>query len=220
MAAWPRPQIDASVMTLVNSLSRVSSHSRRSMIMTAFSVPMRQGVHWPQLSSSKKRMRLSATSRMSSLSERTTTAAEPMKQPCGSSVPKSRGMLSIDAGRMPPEAPPGRYPLSMWPSAMPPQYSSMSSRKVMPAGASFTPGFFTRPETEKLRRPLRPLRPWLANDSGPFSTMSRTQNSVSTLLISVGRPNRPTWLGNGGLWRGSPRLPSIDSSIADSSPQM
>jgi hypothetical protein len=38
----------------------------------------------------------------------TTTAAEPMKQPCGSSVPKSSGMSSIDAGRMPPEAPPGR----------------------------------------------------------------------------------------------------------------
>ena len=43
--------------------------------------------------------------------------------------------------------------------AMPPQYSSISSRAVTPAGASTTPGFFTRPETEKLRRPLRSRRP-------------------------------------------------------------
>src|SRR5258708_4033412 len=42
---------------------------------------------------------------------------------------------------------------------MPPQYSSISSRAVIPAGASLTPGSLTRPETEKLRRPLRPLRP-------------------------------------------------------------
>ena len=42
---------------------------------------------------------------------------------------------------------------------MPPQYSSMSSRTVMPAGARCTPGFFTRPDTENERSPLRPLRP-------------------------------------------------------------
>ena len=36
------------------------------------------------------------------------TAAEPMKQPYGCSVSKSSGMLASDAGRMPPEAPPGR----------------------------------------------------------------------------------------------------------------
>jgi len=40
--------------------------------------------------------------------------------------------------------------------AMPPQYSSMSSCSVMPAGASFTPGDLTRPLTLKLRRPFRP----------------------------------------------------------------
>ena len=62
---------------------------------TAFSVPTRQGVHWPQLSSSKNRIRFSATACMSSWSERTTTAAEPMKQPCGSSVPKSSGMSAM-----------------------------------------------------------------------------------------------------------------------------
>ena len=33
------------------------------------------------------------------------------------------------------------------------------------------------------------------HQAGPFSTMSRTQNSVSMLLISVGNPNSPTWNG-------------------------
>mgnify|MGYP003694717063 CR=1 FL=1 len=58
---------------------------------------------------------------------------------------------------------------------MPPQNSSISWRAVMPAGASLTPGSRTRPDTEKVRSPLRPLRPWPVNQSGPFSTMSRTQ---------------------------------------------
>ena len=54
----------------------------------------------------------------------------------------------------------------------------------------------------------------------PFSRMSRTQYSVSMLCSSVGRPNRPTCATYGGRRRGMPRLPSIDSIIADSSPQM
>src|SRR5208282_320365 len=91
-AAWPRPQIEASRIAAESSSSSFSSHRGRSISLTAFSVPTRQGVHWPQLSSSKKRMRFKATLFMSSLSERTTMAAEPMKQPCGSSVPKSSGM--------------------------------------------------------------------------------------------------------------------------------
>jgi hypothetical protein len=50
--------------------------------------------------------------------------------------------------------------------------------------------------------------------------MSRTQNSVSMLCSSVGPPNSPTCATYGGRSRGMPRLPSIDSIIADSSPQM
>jgi len=44
-------------------------------------VPTRQGVHWPQLSCSKKRMTLSAASRARSWWPSTMTAADPMKQP-------------------------------------------------------------------------------------------------------------------------------------------
>src|SRR5207245_2535476 len=83
------------------------------------------------------------------------------------------------------EAPPGRYPLSWCPSCMPSQYSSMSCRAVIPAGATFTPGRPTRPETENQRRPRPPLRPWPANQSGPRSRISRIQETVSTLWIRV-----------------------------------
>ena len=80
----------------------------RSISLTAFSVPTRQGVHWPQLSSSKNFIRLSATAFISSLSDRITTACDPTKQPYFSSVPKSSGRSAMQAGRMPPDAPPGR----------------------------------------------------------------------------------------------------------------
>src|SRR6185312_7785140 len=108
IAAWPKPQIEASPITWVNSSMSALSHCFACISLTAFSVPTRHGVHWPQLSSSKKRKRLRATPVISSLSERTTTAAEPMKQPYCSSVPKSSGRSAIESGRMPPEAPPGR----------------------------------------------------------------------------------------------------------------
>ena len=44
--------------------------------------------------------------------------------------------------------------------------------------------------------------------------------SVSTLLITVGFPNRPWVVGKGGFMRGNPRLPSINSNRAVSSPQI
>src|SRR5205814_2404839 len=108
IAACPRPQIDASVITLASSSRRGPSHLGSASSRTTFSVPTRQGVHWPQLSSSKNFSRFRVTALMSSLSDNTITAAEPMKQPCGSSVPKSSARSPMDAGRMPPEQPPGR----------------------------------------------------------------------------------------------------------------
>src|SRR3546814_204741 len=68
-AAWPRPQIEASRMTCDSSSSSGTSQLFSRISFTAFSVPLRQGVHWPQDSSSKKRMRLRATAFMSSRSE-------------------------------------------------------------------------------------------------------------------------------------------------------
>src|ERR1035441_6877943 len=91
-AAWPRPQMEASRMAVESSVSSAGSQGPCAISLTAFSVPARQGVHWPHDSSSKNFIRLSATAFISSLSERMTTACDPTKQPCGSKVPKSSGM--------------------------------------------------------------------------------------------------------------------------------
>ena len=107
-AAWPSPQIEASRIAWLNSSSNARFQTGFSISCAAFSVPTRHGVHWPQLSSSKNCIRFSAAARTLSFCDRITIAAEPMKQPYFSSVPKSSGMSSIDAGRMPPDAPPGR----------------------------------------------------------------------------------------------------------------
>ena len=48
---------------------------------SAFSVPTRQGVHWPQDSSEKNFITLRAAIAAVSLSDRMMTAADPMKQP-------------------------------------------------------------------------------------------------------------------------------------------
>src|SRR5262249_3881412 len=72
--AWPSPPIDASAMACANSPSSGWSHTSLLISLTAFSQPTRHGVHWPQDSSSKKRRRFTATSRMLSWSDRITTA--------------------------------------------------------------------------------------------------------------------------------------------------
>ena len=100
--------IDASAIATESSSRSSLFHFFSSMSPAALAVPTRQGVHCPQDSCSKKRMRFHAASRALSCCESTMTAAEPMKHPCGCSVSKSSGMSPIDAGRMPPEAPPGR----------------------------------------------------------------------------------------------------------------
>ncbi len=53
-----------------------------------------------------------------------------------------------------------------------------------------------------------------------MARMGSTLTSVSTLLTSVGWPNSPTSTGKGGLFRGSPRKPSMELKMAVSSPQM
>src|SRR5205823_2146455 len=50
-AACPRPQMEASRMASESSVNNVLSHGPDAISLTAFSVPTRHGVHWPQLSS-------------------------------------------------------------------------------------------------------------------------------------------------------------------------
>ena len=67
---------------------------------------------------------------------------------------------------------------------------------------------------------FRSFRPIPLNQSAPRSTMCFTQQSVSTLLTTVGAFQTPETAGKGGLMRGWPRFPSRLSMSAVSSPQM
>src|SRR6185437_9023708 len=85
-AAWPSPQIEASRMAVESSVSSEGFQGPLAISLAAFSLPTRQGVHWPQLSSSKNRIKLRATAFISSLSDKITTACDPTKQPYFSRV--------------------------------------------------------------------------------------------------------------------------------------
>ena len=100
--------MDASIIACDSSFSNGWSHFAFSISFSAFAVPTLQGVHWPQDSSEKNLMRFLAAAAARSRSERITIAAEPMKQPYWLRVSKSSGMSPIVAGRIPPDAPPGR----------------------------------------------------------------------------------------------------------------
>src|SRR6266576_2691956 len=90
----------------------------------------------------------------------------------------------------------------------------------MPSSSSYTPGLFTWPDMPKSFGPGEDGVPIDLNHAGPFSMIGGTQQSVSTLLMTVGLANAPAIAGNGGLLRGQPRLPSSASSSPVSSPQM
>ncbi|CAB4982148.1 unannotated protein [freshwater metagenome] len=55
--------------------------------------------------------------------------------------------------------------------------------------------------------------------SAPSAITAGIVAKVRTLLITVGLPKRPSIAGNGGFDLTTPRLPSMLSSIAVSSPQ-
>src|SRR5438552_17670977 len=86
----------------------------------------------------------------------------------------------------------------------------MSWRSVTAHEASYTPGFFTRPETEYMRVPPSVLVPRPANHSAPRLMMGGTQKIVSTLFTMVGAPKAPLIAGNGGLNLGQLILPTSD----------
>src|SRR5258706_5508935 len=91
-AAWPRPQIDASIIACERSSSSGTAQRFCCINWSALTVPTRHGVHWPQDSSAKNFMRLRAAPDAVSWFDNTTIAADPMKQPYSFKVSKSSGM--------------------------------------------------------------------------------------------------------------------------------
>jgi hypothetical protein len=87
-------------------------------------------------------------------------------------------------------------------------------------GSSHRPGRFTFPLAPYSLVPASFVRPKPRNHAAPLLMMWGTQHSVSTLLTTVGLPNRPTTGGNGGFDLGLARLPSSAFSSPVSSPHM
>ena len=120
---------------------------------------------------------------------------------------------------MPPEGPPVCAALKALPPRMPPPISKMISRRVVPIGTSIRPELLILPVRAKTLVPFEVAVPILLNQSPPFRMMTGMFASVSTLLMTVGRPQSPLTAGKGGRGRGMPRMPSIEASSAVSSPQ-
>ena len=82
-----------------------------------------------------------------SSSSKIMTADVPFIEPAFTAASKSSGMSRCSWVNSGVDEPPGVQNLSSLPRLMPPA-SSSSSRSVVPIGASYWPGFFTRPDSE------------------------------------------------------------------------
>ena len=214
MSAWERSSI------IGRCSARPSPRAIWPSTSTSLAEPTRQGTHLPHDSLRKKRTALSAMSSMHARSSSTSSAPEPSIEPAAASDLKSSGVSSAEGGRKPEAGPDGAHALSGRPPATPPARSKMTCRAGVPMAISYTPGRATSPLMPMNLRPAAPFLPCALNHSGPFARIDGTIANVSTLLIAVGFPCSPWVPGNGGLLRGSARLPSSASSSADSSPQM
>src|SRR3954447_3340958 len=110
-------------------------------------VPSRQGVHLPHDSCLKNSDHFFVARTTQSSSSKIWTADVPFIEPALATASKSSGRSRCSRVSRGQEAPPGVQNLSCLPRLIPPA-RSRSSRSVVPIGASYWPGFFTRPERE------------------------------------------------------------------------
>src|SRR6185437_3629925 len=227
-AVWPSPQMEASRATAAMSSSRASSvrtepsgapRTSRPSSSSCRTVPTRQGTHCPQDSSRKNRAILRSSAVMSAVSSRTRTTPDPSVAPMARTPSNVSGASSASGPTNEPAAPPSSTARSGRPPRTPPA-ASITWRSVTPNSYSYRPGRSTWPDRQNSRVPVEFSVPMAAKAGPPIRRISRTQSSVSTLLMAVGFPNRPDCAGNGGLLRGSARLPSIELHSAVSSPAM
>src|SRR5262249_47701354 len=225
-AVWPRPQIEASRATAAMSSSRASSRpaepsgaprASRPSSSSWRTVPTRQGTHCPQDSSRKNRAVRRSRPATSTASSITSTTPDPRVAPMARTPSNVSGVSSASGPTKEPAAPPSSTARSCRPPRTPPA-PSITWRSVTPKSNSYRPGRSTQPHRQNSRVPVEPWVPIPAKAGPPIRRISSTHSSVSTLLIAVGLPNRPDCAGNGGLLRGSARLPSMELTRAVSSP--
>ena len=148
--AWPRPQIEASRMAadrlVEQRLVPAARRHQRDRLLGADPAGRALAAALVLEEAHQVDARPRGCRRWS---DRMMTAAEPMKLPCASSVPKSRRQSPSDAGRMPLR----RTARHVGLEGVAGQHAAAdirrsSSRTVTPAGAILTPGSTTRPDTE------------------------------------------------------------------------
>ena len=196
-AALPRPHNEA--VCIVSARFSRSSKSCRvplpSVILVNISnnlvVPIRQGVHLPQDSSTVNSRKNLAISTIQSDSSRTSIPPEPIIEPIELNEPKSIGVSKCSVGIHPPDGPPVWTALNFLPSGIPPPISNTISLKVVPIGTSTSPTFSTFPPRAKTLVPLESSVPKLANQSPPLSIIAGMLAKVSTLFKQVGDFHRP-----------------------------
>src|ERR1019366_2338152 len=224
-AFWPRPhklvfrtmsQSSSSVERWPAVASRCTILSSRRCICT---VPARQGTHLPHDSSMQNSMKYLATSGMRVDSSITIMPPEPMIEPRRVSDSYSPGGSISWGGMHPPDAPPVCTALIFAPSGAPPPISSTICLRGVPIGTSIRPVLAILPASANTFVPLLLPVPMAAYQSAPLRMIGGMFARVSTLLISVGQPQRPLSAGKGGRGRGGPRLPSIEAMRVVSSPQ-
>src|SRR5579885_2404492 len=99
------------------------------------------------------------------------------------------GVSRAVAGKYGLPTPPGEMALMPAPPGTPHPHFSITSRRGVPRGTSYTPGRVTHPES--VTRTVAHLR----KASGPIRKIASTAARVSTLLTTVGRPQRPDSTG-------------------------
>src|SRR5262245_2116997 len=200
-AAWPRPQSEASWIVSASARAPVSASGARpsaSISVSRRGSPSRHGVHLPHDSCALNSTRVRTISATDAPSGTPITPPVPADtRPRG-----SRGTSRRAAGTTLPDGPPTSAPLSGRPLVAPPPMSSSSARSVPPVRASTTPGRLIGPDSPNTFVPGAAGVPSAANHAPPRATIEGTAASVSTLLMTVGRPQSPDSTGNGGRVRG------------------
>mmetsp|Transcript_28668 Transcript_28668/g.67047 ORF Transcript_28668/g.67047 Transcript_28668/m.67047 type:complete len:247 (+) Transcript_28668:336-1076(+) len=218
---WPSMLREISSSIWISPTEALPTEKRCKMLYIQ-ATPSLQGVHWPQLSCLKKEeMRVTTLIRSWFLS---ITVMDPVPRAVLYWRSPSKSMMASDAISaltMGTETPPGMTACRLLhPPLTPPPCFSIRYCIGTPMLSSTVQGLLTFPPTLKSLVPLLLSLPNEENHPAPLLMMVGTTATVSTFVTVVGHPHRPTLAGKGGLSRGLPCLPSSDSIIAVSSPQM